>query len=389
MTTIFENIDNYRHEFLHTLKQNKQHFDTELISYSTPSNKYNINYFKWKHPYQGNWEYTEIFTDNILNGLCDFINKDSIVIDVGAQAGLMSIGFAQLAKKVISFEPNPATFEVLEKNSKIHSNIIPYNFACSTTEGILEFHYSDEGFCNGGFATGCSQGIGVTGHIIPMDVYAINLLEFLNKYHTDDVGAQAGLMSIGFAQLAKKVISFEPNPATFEVLEKNSKIHSNIIPYNFACSTTEGILEFHYSDEGFCNGGFATGCSQGIGVTGHIIPMDVYAINLLEFLNKYHTDDIKNISLIKIDAEGHDNMIINTITSLIETVRPAIITEMYSGLNTSEASALLNTLKNLNYKIYNIGNINEGLESPLKRNEIFSINDLKIGNHGNLLCLPR
>lgn len=284
MTTIFENIDNYRHEFLHTLKQNKQHFDTELISYSTPSNKYNINYFKWKHPYQGNWEYTEIFTDNILNGLCDFINKDSIVIDVGAQAGLMSIGFAQLAKKVISFEPNPATFEVLEKNSKIHSNIIPYNFACSTTEGILEFHYSDEGFCNGGFATGCSQGIGVTGHIIPMDVYAINLLEFLNKYHTDD---------------------------------------------------------------------------------------------------------IKNISLIKIDAEGHDNMIINTITSLIETVRPAIITEMYSGLNTSEASALLNTLKNLNYKIYNIGNINEGLESPLKRNEIFSINDLKIGNHGNLLCLPR
>ena len=47
------------------------------------------------------------------------------------------------------------------------------------------------------------------------------------------------------------------------------------------------------------NGGFAKGCNQGVGVTGHIIPMDVYAVNLLDFLNTYHKEDIDNISLIK------------------------------------------------------------------------------------------
>jgi FkbM family methyltransferase len=283
MNTIFETTKEYRTEFINVLKQNKSHYNTELAEYTTPSKNHNIKYHKWKHPYQGNWEYEEIFTDGILGFLKDSLNSNSVVLDIGAQVGLMSVGFAQFSKKVIAFEPNPATFEVLEKNSEIYKNIQPYNLACSTEETVLEFHYSDDGFCNGGFALGCDKGIGVTGHNIPMDVYAVNLLNFMNTYHKDD---------------------------------------------------------------------------------------------------------IKNISLIKVDAEGHDKEILKTIYPVLKEVKPLLITEMYAGLTQSEAIDLINTIKNISYDIYDIGNKNEGLSAVSQRKKINTINDVNLGNHGNFLCIP-
>ena len=116
--------------------------------------------------------------------------------------------------------------------------------------------------------------------------------------------------------------------------------------------------------------------------------MDVYAVNLLDFLNTYHKEDINNISLIKIDAEGHDNEILKTIIPLINSVKPAIITEMYSGLTKDEIHALLDTIHKLNYEVYDIGNVNEGLSSNAKRKLISNSIDIKSGVHGNLLCLP-
>ena len=102
-------------------------------------------------------------------------------------------------------------------------------------------------------------------------------------------------MAVAYSLFAKNVIAFEPNPATFEVLEKNSQ-HNPITPYNFACSTTEGDCEFHYSDPGLCNGGYASILNKGIGVTGHSLPLDIYTVNIIKFLKEYHPDDINNIS---------------------------------------------------------------------------------------------
>jgi len=283
MNDIFTQVKEYRESFIDVLKQTGHHYDSNLVEYRTPSGKHNIKYFKWKHPYQNSWEYDEIFTDGILNYLKETLSKpDSVAIDIGAQVGLITVGFAQFAKKVIAFEPNPAAFEVLEKNSEIYKNIIPYNLACS------------------------------------------------NK---------------------------------------------------------EDILEFHYSDEGFCNGGFAVGCNKGIGVTGHNIPMDVYAINLLDFLNTYHTNDIKNIKLIKIDTEGRDKEIIKTIYPILKDIKPILITEMYAGLIESEIVDLIDTIKNAAYRIYDIGDKNSGLEALRLCKQINSIADIQVGSHRNFLCI--
>lgn len=270
-------IKEYRGQVLEVLKQSNNYYSTDIVNLNV-LNK-NIKYHRWLHPWQGDWEVTSLFTNEILNNLSKIITPGSDVIDIGAQTGNMSVAYSLFANKVISFEPNPATFDVLEKNSQLNSNIIPFNYAISDQEGPLQFHYSDYGFCNGGFATRTEFGIGVTGHKIPIDVYAINLESFINE--------------------------------------------SNI--------------------------------------------------------------DIKNISLIKIDAEGHDKDILKTLNNIIYKHKPVLITEIYNGLNPSEISDLLSTIHSLGYKAYdeeinhlNIDNLGK---------EIKSIQDIKPGSGHNLICV--
>ena len=58
--TQFDPTKEYREEFVNVLKQNKNYF-TSIIN-ECDVGKYKIKYYKWQHPYQGNWEYEEIFT---------------------------------------------------------------------------------------------------------------------------------------------------------------------------------------------------------------------------------------------------------------------------------------------------------------------------------------
>jgi len=284
MNNFFDPTKEYRDEFINVLKHNKVHYNSNLVNYKTPTRKYSIDYYKWNHPYQGTWEYEEIFTDVILDFVYKNIKNDSVVLDIGAQAGLMSVLYAQSAGKVISFEPNPAVYEVLELNSTLYKNIIPYNIACSKEEGPLEFHYSDEGFCNGGFATECHKGVGVTGHVVPMDVYAMNVNDFMNKYHSND---------------------------------------------------------------------------------------------------------INNISLIKIDAEGYDKEILKTLGDIINKTKPIMVTEMYAGLVKHEVEDLLNTINSYSYDIYNITKNNSGLGLVSNRKKINSVQDVTVGELCNFMCLPK
>jgi len=198
-----------------------------------------------------------------------------------------------------------------------------------------------------------------------------------------DIGAHTGNMSVAYSLFADKVISFEPNPATFEVLEKNSQLNPNIYPFNYAISDEEGPLTFHYSDYGFCNGGFATRTQFGIGVTGHKVPIDVWAVNFEKFIEENNIE-IENISLIKIDAEGHDKDILKTLTNTITTHKPVIITEIYDGLNPNEITDLLNIIHSLGYKAYD-EEINH-LDLNNLGKEIKSVMDINPNSGHNLIC---
>jgi FkbM family methyltransferase len=76
--------------------------------------------------------------------LQNFFNQESVVGDVGAHIGIMTIPFALHAKEVHSFEPVPATRETLEKNISINNltNVKVYPYALGAQERE-EFAHSE------------------------------------------------------------------------------------------------------------------------------------------------------------------------------------------------------------------------------------------------------
>ncbi len=270
-------IEEYRNSVLSALKESGNLYGTKVVTLNKFGREF--SYHKWQHPFQGDWEYTHLFTDEILERLSKIISPGSTVIDIGAQTGNMTVAYSLFAEKVIAFEPNPAAFNVLQQNAELNQNIIPFNYAISDVEGPVEFHYSDWGFCNGGYASRTEYGIGVTGHRVPMDVYAVNFEKFVEE---------------------------------------------------------EGL-------------------------------------------------DLGNISLLKIDAEGHDRDILKTLRKTIDTHKPIIITEIYTGLTRNEVNDLLETIHSLGYKAYDeeINHLN--LENLGQEIKVSTDINPKSGN--NLVCV--
>ena len=120
--SLFDRIDNYRNEILDFLRKSNLYYYTNEITLEI-GNKI-INYYRWLHPYQGSWETTELFTPVKLTYMEKLIKPGSVVLDIGAHTGNMSVAYSLFAHKVISFEPNPATFDVLQQNSTLNKNII-------------------------------------------------------------------------------------------------------------------------------------------------------------------------------------------------------------------------------------------------------------------------
>ena len=278
---LFDRINSYRSEILDYLKQTNNHYGSIEINLNEGGKV--INYHRWQHPYQGDWELNELFNPTKLKCVEKLIKPNSVVLDIGAHTGNMSVAYSMFASKVISFEPNPATFEVLEKNSKLNPKIVPYNLGCSDEEGEIEFHYSDPGFNNGGYATKTDFGVGVTGHSTPIEVYCVNVDNLIKELHSDD--------------------------------------------YN-------------------------------------------------------------NISYIKIDCEGHDKSILPTLKNIIEVNRPIIQTEIYDGLTDREKMELIDTIDSLNYECYNFSSADDDIDNLGDRITTDSVGDLSLISGHNLICFP-
>jgi FkbM family methyltransferase len=84
---------------------------------------------------------TGSFEEEAIMQCAQYIRPDGLVIDVGANIGLHSVRFADVAKagKVICFEPARSTFTYLLQNVKDVPNVVPLNIALSDSNGLQNF----------------------------------------------------------------------------------------------------------------------------------------------------------------------------------------------------------------------------------------------------------
>jgi FkbM family methyltransferase len=81
------------------------------------------------------------FERNAIAQCANFIRSDGIVIDIGANIGIHTVHFADLARsgQVICFEPARSTFGYLLRNVQDLANVIPLNVALSDLSGLQPF----------------------------------------------------------------------------------------------------------------------------------------------------------------------------------------------------------------------------------------------------------
>jgi len=172
-----------------------------------------------------------------------------------------------------------------------------------------------------------------------------------------DIGTHIGFHSLCFAQLVGpkgKVYSFEPNHFNMErfrmILSKNIDLSERIVPYEVAVSNSNGKEIFISSDNiegGTSSGGFINSADT-------LWEKDIYEKETGFKRSEVKTvklDDIEkelkitdDPSLIKIDVEGAEGLVLGGGKVLLSKFKPIILMEIHSIKNMFSAMNILNEL---------------------------------------------
>ena len=137
-----------------------------------------------------------------------------------------------------------------------------------------------------------------------------------------DVGASEGLWTINMAKRFKHVIAIEPYPMAYEFLKKNTESFSNVTILHHALAQ-KNIIKYK----------MITGPSYNIGMTKRLNEFALLDQQMLltgsqRFTVEAKTLDslkLKNVDMIKIDAEGEEKNVLKGSKITIEKFSPQII----------------------------------------------------------------
>lgn len=171
--------------------------------------------------------------------------------------------------------------------------------------------------------------------VVPRQAVVDQLRRFLRPGDVAiDIGAHAGDTTLPIALAVGRegvVLALEPNPYAFPTLERNAELNpgkTHIIPLNFAAMREDGTFEFQYGEEGYCNGGYHEGMSKWL--HGSAFTVRVEGRNLAHWLERTHAALLPRLRFIKVDAEGFDLAILETLDGLIRRFSPYLQVEMFS-----------------------------------------------------------
>jgi FkbM family methyltransferase len=199
-----------------------------------------------------------------------------------------------------------------------------------------------------------------------------------------DIGAHTGDSTVPIALAVGKtgcVFALEPNRYVFPVLKKNAELNTaatNIIPLMFAATPEDAEMEFQYSDSGYCNGGRFEGMSKWL--HGHAFKLGVQGKNLQSFLKGMYPQLVPKIRYIKIDTEGYESVVLQSLASLILECKPFMKVEVYRKLDDQQRRALYRSIAGYGYAIHKID------EDGGYFGEILAEQDLNKWRHFDIFC---
>jgi FkbM family methyltransferase len=199
-----------------------------------------------------------------------------------------------------------------------------------------------------------------------------------------DIGANIGYYTLIFARLVGPtghVIAFEPDPASFALLQRNidENKYGNVTACPLAVSNVNAILtlyrdRFNNLDHRLTN--------PGRGGTA----LKVEAVRLDDFLPS-HFD--RPIDLIKMDIQGSEGLALDGMRStLARDGGPLLLTEYWPlGLDQSGTGAeqFLRELEQAGYRLFDIMS-EQGLSKAAKVEDILARYPVSYPVHTNLLC---
>lgn len=127
--------------------------------------------------------YSEIFLKNIYQ--LSFCNENKFVLDLGAHIGISALYLKKIwpNAKILSFEPNPYTFDVLKKNIAINKcdNVTLYNCAAYNQNQTIKLYGNITGEDVDSRGNSILSSWGKREHTSEIEVEAIDITDFAHQ----------------------------------------------------------------------------------------------------------------------------------------------------------------------------------------------------------------
>jgi FkbM family methyltransferase len=181
-----------------------------------------------------------------------------------------------------------------------------------------------------------------------------------------DIGTNIGDTTVPMALAAGKkgtTLGFDPNPFVYKILEENVKLNrdrTNIVPYPFAITKVEGEFTYASSEASFGNGGIPNEVVKDQGAFQ--LAQKIKGIVLEDFLAQKYADLLPSLSFIKVDVEGADREVIQSIGGLLKKYKPVLAAECFTKSTPAERAELYNAVAGLGYDLFYFSDFDERAE---------------------------
>jgi FkbM family methyltransferase len=194
-------------------------------------------------------------------------------------------------------------------------------------------------------------------------IFAIDLLRSGDLFV--DVGANIGFYTVLAARRGARVRAYEPTPEATESCERSvalNGVEREVVIHRMACGAASGVARF----------------STGLDISNHIVDDGQWGIEVpISTLDEELAGEEPSLTMLKVDAEGHDMDVLRGAMAAAERLHPVIQVEIWTG-----GAAPRQLLEPLGYRPYRYHaasrSLSEAMPGPNQGGNMLLIADANI-----------